>query len=62
MESWRQQYIGLESVLPSLTDAEIDFFFAPSKQALPRSAPSSHPANGDAPSSQPSPRSDEHAV
>ena len=35
MESWRQQYIGLESVPPSLTDAEIDFFFTPSKQALP---------------------------
>lgn len=27
MENWRQQYLGLEAVPPSLTEAEIDFFF-----------------------------------
>jgi hypothetical protein len=29
MEVWRQQYLGLETVPPSLTNAEIDFFFTP---------------------------------
>ena len=33
MEIWRQQYLGLETVPPSLTNAEIDFFFAPSDEA-----------------------------
>ena len=33
MEIWRQQYLGLESVPASLTNAEIDFFFTPSDQA-----------------------------
>lgn len=32
MESWRRQYLGLETVSPSLTSAEIEFFFAPSEQ------------------------------
>ncbi|MEQ1515900.1 MAG: Tn3 family transposase [Usitatibacteraceae bacterium] len=35
MESWRQQYLGLETVPASLTNAEIDYFFAPSEQAWP---------------------------
>jgi hypothetical protein len=29
MEVWQQQYLGLETVPPSLTNAEIDFFFTP---------------------------------
>ena len=33
MEIWRQQYLGLESVPASLTNAEIDFFFTQSDQA-----------------------------
>lgn len=33
MEIWRQQYLGLETVPASLTNAEIDFFFTPSDQA-----------------------------
>ena len=35
MEIWRQQYLGLETVPASLTNAEIDFFFTPSDQAWP---------------------------
>jgi len=31
MESWRRQYLGLETVPASLTPAEIEFFFAPSE-------------------------------
>ncbi|MEP6869189.1 MAG: Tn3 family transposase [Novosphingobium sp.] len=33
MESWRQQYLGLETVPLSLTAAEIDFFFTPDEVA-----------------------------
>jgi hypothetical protein len=33
MESWRRQYLGLESVPAALTSAEIEFFFAPGEQA-----------------------------
>jgi Domain of unknown function (DUF4158) len=33
MEIWRQQYLGLESVPLSLTNAEVDFFFTPSSLA-----------------------------
>ena len=34
MEIWRQQYLGMETIPLSLTNAEIDFFFAPSDLAL----------------------------
>jgi hypothetical protein len=32
MESWRQQFLGLEAVPATLTSAEIEFFFAPTEQ------------------------------
>ena len=32
MESWRQQFLGLDAVPASLTLAEIEFFFAPTEQ------------------------------
>ncbi|MEQ9152786.1 MAG: DUF4158 domain-containing protein [Nitratireductor sp.] len=32
MESWRQQFLGLDAVPASLTPAEIEFFFAPTEQ------------------------------
>lgn len=32
MESWRQQFLGLEAVPTTLTPAEIEFFFAPTEQ------------------------------
>ena len=32
MESWRQQFLGLEAVPATLTPAEIEFFFAPTEQ------------------------------
>jgi hypothetical protein len=33
MGNWPQQHLGLETVPASLTNAEIEYFFAPSERA-----------------------------
>ncbi|MFY7837978.1 MAG: DUF4158 domain-containing protein [Novosphingobium sp.] len=35
MESWREQYLGVDSLPASLTQAEVAFFFKPIEQTLP---------------------------
>lgn len=35
MESWREQYLGVDALPASLTQAEIAYFFQPAEQALP---------------------------
>ena len=35
MESWREQYLGVDAAPTSLTQAEIAFFFEPTEQTLP---------------------------